>query len=101
MTRAAMGRITTGQDHAASLRLAIMVIEAATENEGDQARRSSKDLVPHLSETALIATNTSSISITRLAAVTDRPGKFMGMHFMNPVPVMQLVETDSRHRDRS
>ena len=41
---------------------------------------------------ALIATNTSSISVTRLAAVTDRPGKFMGMHFMNPVPVMQLIE---------
>ena len=48
--------------------------------------------MPHLSAEAIIATNTSSISITRLAAVTDRPGRFIGMHFMNPVPVMQLVE---------
>ena len=48
--------------------------------------------MPHLSPAAIIATNTSSISITRLAAVTDRPGRFIGMHFMNPVPAMQLVE---------
>jgi len=87
---AAMGRIATGQDHAA-FGDADLVVEAATENE-EIKRAILKELVPHLSETALIATNTSSISITRLAAVTDRPGKFIGMHFMNPVPVMQLVE---------
>ena len=51
-----------------------------------------KELCPRLKPEALIATNTSSISITRLAAATDRPAKFIGMHFMNPVPVMQLVE---------
>jgi 3-hydroxybutyryl-CoA dehydrogenase len=49
-------------------------------------------ICPHLSEAALLATNTSSISITRLAASTDRPEKFMGIHFMNPAPVMELVE---------
>ena len=67
------------------------MIEAATENE-EIKREIFKRAVPHLKPDALIATNTSSISITRLAAVTDRPGKFIGMHFMNPVPVMQLVE---------
>jgi len=68
-----------------------LVVEAATENE--QVKRSLfKQLIPHLKADALIATNTSSISITRLAASTDRPQKFIGMHFMNPVPVMQLVE---------
>jgi 3-hydroxybutyryl-CoA dehydrogenase len=87
---AAMARIATGQDRAA-FSDADLVIEAATENE-EIKRAILKELVPHLSETALIATNTSSISITRLAAVTDRPGKFIGMHFMNPVPIMQLVE---------
>jgi len=51
-----------------------------------------KQLVPHLKPDALVASNTSSISITRLAASTDRPGKFVGMHFMNPVPMMTLVE---------
>ncbi|WP_298371131.1 3-hydroxybutyryl-CoA dehydrogenase [Azospirillum sp.] len=68
-----------------------LVIEAATENEALK-RDILKKLVPHLKPEALIATNTSSISITRLAASTDRPAKFIGMHFMNPVPVMQLVE---------
>jgi 3-hydroxybutyryl-CoA dehydrogenase len=68
-----------------------MVIEAATERE-DVKREIFKKLVPMLNPTALIASNTSSISITRLAAATDRPGKFIGMHFMNPVPVMKLVE---------
>src|ERR1041384_6836943 len=68
-----------------------MVIEAATEKE--QVKRAIfRELVPVLKPEALIATNTSSISITRLAAATDRPGKFIGMHFMNPVPVMALVE---------
>jgi len=68
-----------------------LVIESATENE-EVKREIFKTLVPYLNETALLATNTSSISITRLASVTDRPAKFMGMHFMNPVPLMKLVE---------
>ena len=68
-----------------------LVIEAATENEEAQAR-DLQELPEHLQEDALIATNTSSISITRLAAGTDRPERFIGMHFMNPVPVMKLVE---------
>jgi 3-hydroxybutyryl-CoA dehydrogenase len=68
-----------------------LVVEAATENEGVKRGIFAK-LTPHLKADALIATNTSSISITRLAATTDRPSKFIGMHFMNPVPVMHLVE---------
>ncbi len=68
-----------------------MVIEAATEKE-EVKREIFKKLVPMLSPAALIASNTSSISITRLASATDRPGQFIGMHFMNPVPVMSLVE---------
>ncbi len=68
-----------------------LVIEAATENEKIKISIF-KDLVPHLKADAMIASNTSSISITRLAAATDRPDKFIGMHFMNPVPIMKLVE---------
>jgi 3-hydroxybutyryl-CoA dehydrogenase len=68
-----------------------LVIEAATENEATKCQILSK-LCNALSSEALVATNTSSISITRLAATTDRPEKFIGIHFMNPVPVMQLVE---------
>ncbi|HLJ63583.1 MAG TPA: 3-hydroxybutyryl-CoA dehydrogenase [Stellaceae bacterium] len=68
-----------------------VVIEAAAENEAVK-REIFKRLVPKLKESAIIASNTSSISITRLAASTDRPGRFIGMHFMNPVPVMTLVE---------
>jgi 3-hydroxybutyryl-CoA dehydrogenase len=68
-----------------------IVIEAATEDE-DIKRKILTSLCPHLKPEALIASNTSSISITRLAAVTDRPEQFIGMHFMNPVPVMDLVE---------
>jgi 3-hydroxybutyryl-CoA dehydrogenase len=68
-----------------------LVIEAATEDEGLK-RKIFADLCPHLRKGALLASNTSSISITRLAASTDRPELFMGMHFMNPVPLMQLVE---------
>lgn len=68
-----------------------LVIEAATERESvKQAIFDS--LLPHLKPTTILASNTSSISITRLASRTDRPEKFIGMHFMNPVPVMQLVE---------
>jgi len=68
-----------------------MVIEAATEKE-EVKREVYKQLVPKLKPETLIATNTSSISITRLAAATDRPGKFIGMHFMNPAPAMSLIE---------
>ena len=68
-----------------------LVIEAATEDESVK-RKIFALLCPVLKPEAYIASNTSSISITRLGASTDRPSKFMGMHFMNPVPVMQLVE---------
>ena len=68
-----------------------LVIEAATEDE-DVKRRIFVALCPHLKPEAVLATNTSSISITRLAASTDRPERFIGMHFMNPVPLMELVE---------
>ena len=68
-----------------------LVIEAATEKE-DVKRKIFSDLCPVLKPDAIVATNTSSISITRLAASTDRPEKFIGIHFMNPVPLMELVE---------
>ena len=68
-----------------------LVIESVVENE-EVKRGVLKQLCPLLKPEAIICSNTSSISITRLASVTDRPGRFMGMHFMNPVPVMQLVE---------
>src|ERR1051325_3582454 len=68
-----------------------LAIEAATENE-ETKKTIFKALSPHLSEKTLLASNTSSISITRLASATDRPDKFIGLHFMNPVPVMKLVE---------
>ncbi len=87
---AALGRITTGSEYAAFANCDL-VVEAATEDEGIKNQIFAR-LVPELRDDALIATNTSSISITRLGAATDRPTRFMGMHFMNPVPVMQLVE---------
>jgi 3-hydroxybutyryl-CoA dehydrogenase len=68
-----------------------VVIEAATEDESIK-RKIFQDLCPRLNNGTLIATNTSSISVTRLAASTDRPEHFIGLHFMNPVPMMQLVE---------
>ncbi|KGM50566.1 3-hydroxybutyryl-CoA dehydrogenase [Pseudooceanicola atlanticus] len=68
-----------------------LVIEAATERETVKDAIF-KELVPHLKDDTILTSNTSSISITRLASRTDRPEKFMGFHFMNPVPVMQLVE---------
>ena len=68
-----------------------LVIESASEKE-DIKRRIFSELCPHLKAEAIVGTNTSSISITRLAASTDRPEKFIGIHFMNPVPVMELVE---------
>ncbi|MGD1869091.1 MAG: 3-hydroxybutyryl-CoA dehydrogenase [Neomegalonema sp.] len=68
-----------------------LIVESATERE-EVKRAIFDNLIPHLSPEAILTTNTSSISITRLGAATDRPGKFMGLHFMNPVPLMQLVE---------
>lgn len=68
-----------------------LVIEAATERETIKTAIF-EDLVPHLKPETILTSNTSSISITRLASRTDRPERFMGFHFMNPVPVMQLVE---------
>ncbi|MBV8158072.1 MAG: 3-hydroxybutyryl-CoA dehydrogenase [Dyella sp.] len=87
---AALGRIHTSSNLSAFESVDI-AIEAATERE-DVKRTIFKSLTPHLKPAALLATNTSSISITRLAATTDRPDRFIGMHFMNPVPVMKLVE---------
>ncbi|MDK9720106.1 MAG: 3-hydroxybutyryl-CoA dehydrogenase [Rhodospirillales bacterium] len=86
----AQGRIETGTDYSLFADCDL-VIEAATEKEVVKKEIFAK-LCPCLKPQALIASNTSSISITRLGASTDRPGKFMGMHFMNPVPLMQLVE---------
>jgi 3-hydroxybutyryl-CoA dehydrogenase len=85
-----LARVATGTDFAA-FRACDLVIEAAPENEALK-REVFRKLCPNLRPEALIASNTSSISITRLAAMTDRPGKFIGMHFMNPVPIMKLVE---------
>ena len=68
-----------------------LVIEAATEDESVK-RRIFAELCPKIGKEAMVASNTSSISITRLAASTDRPERFIGLHFMNPVPLMQLVE---------
>ena len=87
---AALGRIQTSLDYA-SFGDCDIVIEAAAEDESVK-REIFKTLVPHLGEKTLIASNTSSISITRLATITDRPERFIGMHFMNPVPMMKLVE---------
>jgi 3-hydroxybutyryl-CoA dehydrogenase len=86
----ALERITvgTGYELFADCQL---VIEAASESE-PLKRQIFAEVVKHLPKDALIATNTSSISITRLAAGTDRPERFIGMHFMNPVPAMKLVE---------
>ncbi|MCX7375030.1 MAG: 3-hydroxybutyryl-CoA dehydrogenase [Alphaproteobacteria bacterium] len=87
---AALARITTSTDMAAFANTDF-VVEAATENEAVK-REVFKALCPHLKPDAMLASNTSSISITRLGAATDRPARFIGMHFMNPVPVMKLVE---------
>jgi 3-hydroxybutyryl-CoA dehydrogenase len=86
----ALARIRTTTDYAA-LGDADLVIEAATEKE-EVKHAIFRLLTPHLKPSAMLASNTSSISITRLGAATDRPEKFIGMHFMNPVPVMKLVE---------
>jgi 3-hydroxybutyryl-CoA dehydrogenase len=86
----ALARIRATSDYA-DLGDANLVIEAATEKE-DVKHAIFRALTPHLQPSCLLASNTSSISITRLGAATDRPEKFIGMHFMNPVPVMKLVE---------
>ena len=87
---AALGRIRTTLK-LTDLGQTDLVIEAATERETVK-QAIFEDLLPHLKPTTILTSNTSSISITRLASRTDRPEKFMGFHFMNPVPVMQLVE---------
>ena len=87
---AALKRIT-GTTDTAKLANCDLVIEAATENE-DLKVKILKDLCATLQPRALLATNTSSISITKLAAATDRPDRFIGMHFFNPVPLMALLE---------
>ena len=87
---AALKRIT-GTTDKAKLANCDLVIEAATENE-DLKVKILKDLCATLQPRALLATNTSSISITKLAAATDRPDRFIGMHFFNPVPLMALLE---------
>jgi 3-hydroxybutyryl-CoA dehydrogenase len=87
---AAMARIQGSTDYAA-LQPAQLVIEAATENEGLK-RKILAQLDALLPAETLVATNTSSISITKLAAATQRPDRFIGMHFFNPVPMMALVE---------
>jgi 3-hydroxybutyryl-CoA dehydrogenase len=87
---AALGRISTTLS-LPDLGPLDLIIEAATERE-EVKNRIFATLAPHLGPQTLLASNTSSISITRLASHTDRPERFMGVHFMNPVPVMQLVE---------
>ena len=87
---AALARITTTLQ-LKDLGPTDLVIEAATERETVK-QAIFEDLLPHVQPHTILTSNTSSISITRLASRTDRPEKFMGFHFMNPVPVMQLVE---------
>ena len=100
--QAASGRITEADREAALKRIKTsvsyedfsdvdLVIETASEKE-EVKRQILSEICTHLKPEAILATNTSSISITRLAAITDRPDKFLGLHFMNPVPVMELVE---------
>jgi len=86
----ALKRIRSTPDLAA-IGEADLVIEAAVEDEAVK-RKIFTELCPSLKKSAVLATNTSSISITRLASITDRPERFIGIHFMNPVPMMQLVE---------
>ena len=88
--KAAMARIKSAPAYE-DLADCDLVVEAASENE-EVKRKIFTRLAPQLKPTAFIGTNTSSISITRLASVTDRPERFIGIHFMNPVPRMQLVE---------
>jgi len=87
---AAMSRIQTSTNYDV-FKVCDIVIEAATEDEAVKLKIF-ETLVPYLGDNSMVATNTSSISVTRLATATDRPEKFIGMHFMNPVPMMNLVE---------
>ncbi|OUS04432.1 3-hydroxybutyryl-CoA dehydrogenase [Rhodobacterales bacterium 52_120_T64] len=87
---AALARLHMEMDIAA-IGKADLIIEAATERE-EIKHQIFANLAPHLGADTILTSNTSSISITRLAAATDRPERFMGFHFMNPVPIMQLVE---------
>jgi len=87
---AALSRITGTTDRS-KLAACDLVIEAATENE-EVKIKILKELCPTLKQETLLATNTSSISITKLATATDRPDRFIGMHFFNPVPMMALLE---------
>lgn len=87
---AAMARISAAPE-LAQIGPSDLIIEAATENETVK-NQIFEGLAPHLGADTILTSNTSSISITRLASRTDRPERFMGFHFMNPVPVMQLVE---------
>ncbi len=88
--QAALARIE-GADSLDDFSDSDLVIESATEKE-EVKRKIFSDLCPSLKPEAILATNTSSLSITRLASATDRPEKFIGIHFMNPVPLMELVE---------
>ncbi len=88
---AALNRLNTGTDLAKSVANADLVVEAATENTAIKFQLF-KDLDAHAPEHCILSSNTSSISITKIAAQTSRPDKVIGMHFMNPVPVMKLVE---------
>ncbi|MDH3594760.1 MAG: 3-hydroxybutyryl-CoA dehydrogenase [Rhodospirillales bacterium] len=87
---AALARISTGTSLEA-FKDCDVVVESVTEDE-ELKKDIFRELCPILKPEAIVCSNTSSISITRLASITDRPGRFMGMHFMNPVPLMQLVE---------
>ena len=86
-----LGRIKTFTDMAAAVANADLIVEAATENI-ELKLNIFKQLDQHAPANCILASNTSSISLTRIASVTNRPGKVIGMHFMNPVPVMRLVE---------
>ena len=88
---AALANITTNTDLASAVSEADLVVEAATENV-DLKLNIFREMDEHAPDDAILATNTSSISITKIAAVTKRPSQVIGMHFMNPVPVMKLVE---------
>jgi 3-hydroxybutyryl-CoA dehydrogenase len=87
---AAFARITPARGYA-DFAPCDMVLEAATERE-DIKRAVFKSAIPHIRPDCILATNTSSISVTRLASATDRPARFIGMHFFNPVPLMKLIE---------
>ena len=88
---AALDRLKTSTDMKSGVAHADLVVEAATENT-DLKKKIFRDMDAHAAEGCILATNTSSISITQIAAETSRPDKVIGMHFMNPVPVMKLVE---------